>query len=127
MGEQNLKFGIIEGQYYLAPAGAVCLFGASLVLELPSMLEKGAFSQIGSHPGLFVVAGTLGLGVQFMTFLVVQATNSVTLKVIGTARNAFLVVASVYLFGEVVTPLQLFGYLVALGFFSLYTYIKTTS
>jgi hypothetical protein len=37
--------------------------------------------QLANHPGLFLLAATLGLGVHFLTFLVVQSTNSVTLKV----------------------------------------------
>lgn len=122
---KNLKFSVIESQYYLAPAGAMCLFTASLLTEFPSMARKGAFGQVLGHPGLFFAAATLGLGVHMLCFLVVQATNSVTLKVLGTARNAFLVVASVYVYGEVVTSVQLFGYLIALGFFGLYTYHKT--
>lgn len=35
--------------------------------------------------------------------------TTVTLKVLGTARNALLVVASVYLFSEVVSPIQFLG------------------
>ena len=122
---KNLKFSVIESQYYLAPAGAMCLFTASFISEFPTMQKQGAFEQVAAHPGLFLSAATLGLGVHFLCFLVVQSTNSITLKVLGTARNAFLVVASVYVYGEIVTSLQLFGYMIALGFFGYYTYIKT--
>jgi len=48
----------------------------------------------------------------------------VTLKVLGTARNALLVVSSVYLFGEVVSPLQFLGYSFSLGAFACYSYHK---
>lgn len=120
----NLKFGIIEGQYYLAPAGALCLFAASAMMEMTAILEKGSLSLILQHPWMFLGAAFLGLGVQFLTFLVIQATGSVTLKVLGTARNAFLVVVSVYFMDELVMPLQFFGYFVSLSFFALYNYFK---
>lgn len=107
---QSLKFSIVESQYYLAPCAAVALFSLSMLLEVSSMQRHKAWEQIVAHPFLFLAAGTLGVGVHFLSFLVVQATSSVTLKVLGTARNALLVLASVYLFGEVVTPTQFLGY-----------------
>jgi hypothetical protein len=33
-------------QYFLAPAGAMWLFGASLFVEVPTMVAKGAFRQV---------------------------------------------------------------------------------
>ena len=53
-----------------------------------------------------------------------QTQRTVTLKVLGTARNALLVVSSVYLFGEVVSPLQFLGYSFSLGAFACYSYHK---
>lgn len=120
----NLKFGIIEGQYFLAPAGALCLFAASAMLEFRTILDKGGFYLILSHPWMFLGAAFLGLGIQFLTFLVIQTTGSVTLKVLGTARNAFLVVVSVYFLDELVMPIQFCGYFLSLAFFALYNYFK---
>ena len=54
-----------------------------------------------------------------------QTTNSVTLKVLGTARNALLVLASVYFFGELVSGTQFMGYSLSLAFFTYYSYLKT--
>lgn len=85
-----------------------------MLLELPSMLRNNAWEQVAAHPCLFLAAGTLGVGVHFLSFLVVRITSSVTLKTLGTARNALLVLASVSLFGEIVTPTQFLGYVLAL-------------
>lgn len=123
---QSLRFGIVESQYYMAPAGAVCLMGASILTEYKSMHANGAFAQLTAHPALFFFAGTLGVGVNFLSYLVVQQTNSVTLKVLGTARNAGLVLLSVYIYGELVSGTQALGYTVSLCFFGLYSYFKTT-
>lgn len=122
---QSLKFGVLESQYFLAPAGAVCLMGASMLTEFPSMSREGAFGTIQAHPLLFFCAGTLGVGVHFLGFMVVQQTNGVTLKVLGTARNAGLVMLSVWAYGELVSGLQAIGYTVSLTFFALYSYYKT--
>lgn len=63
-------------------------------------------------------------GVQFVTFLVIQLTSSVTLKVLGTARNAGLVVFSFLFLREVVTWLQGVGYVLSLVAFGFYNYFK---
>lgn len=73
---QNLKFSIVESQFYLAPCAALALFSASILLEMPAMQRNNAWDQIAAHPFLFLAAGTLGVGVHFLSFLVVQVTNS---------------------------------------------------
>ena len=45
-------------------------------------------------------------------------------QVLGTVKNVLLVVAAMFLYGEVVTGLQAWGYLVASVAFGHYTYIK---
>ena len=59
-----------------------------------------------------------------LTFLVIKLTNSVTLKVINTARNAAFVLVTVTLLGEEASTMQVLGYLVSLGAFSAYLYFK---
>ena len=54
----------------------------------------------------------------------IKATNSVTLKVLGTARNAGLVLLSPLLYHEVITPLEGVGYAISLLAFGLYNYFK---
>lgn len=63
-------------------------------------------------------------GINFITFLVIQMTSSVTLKVLGTARNAGLVVFSFVFLREVVTWLQGVGYTISLVAFGFYNYFK---
>lgn len=121
---QSLRFGIVESQFYMAPAGAVCLMGASVLTEYKVMYANGAFAQMVAHPALFFLTGTLGVGVNFLSYLVVQQTNSVTLKVLGAARNAGLVLLSVLYYGELVSGTQALGYAVSLCFFGLYSFLK---
>jgi len=121
---QNLKFGVIEGQYWMAPISALWLFAAAAVSELPRALASDAASIVAAHGGLFLLSASLGFFVNICTFLVIKSTNSVTLKVLGTARNAGLVVFSAGLLGEHVGALELAGYSCSLGFFALYNYYK---
>lgn len=124
---KSLRFGVVESLYFMSPAGAVCLLCASIVSEFPSMHRNGAFAQVASNPILFATAGMLGVGVHFLSFMVVQRTNSVTLKVLGTARNAMLVLLSVFWYGELVSLTQFLGYATSIAFFGFYTYCRTRS
>lgn len=53
-----------------------------------------------------------------------RRSSSVTLKVLGTARNAGLVVVSALALGEEISPLQACGYTVSLVAFAMYNYYK---
>lgn len=76
------------------------------------------------HPLLFGASALLGVIASMLTFLVIKLTNSVTLKVINTARNAAFVLVTVTLIGEEASGLQVIGYSISLCAFSAYTYFK---
>ena len=78
---QNLRFGVVESLYILAPASGGWLLLAASIFELPSMLANDAFAVLWAHPMIFVVAAGLGLGINSLSFLVIQHTSSVTMKV----------------------------------------------
>ncbi|KAK9865387.1 hypothetical protein WJX84_008174 [Apatococcus fuscideae] len=98
----GLKFNAVEGLMYLAPACFAWLLLGSLILE-------------GSCLGLYVNA---------LAYMVIQTGSSLTLKVLGTVKNALVVWLGILIFAEVVTPLQGAGYLMSLIGFGLYNYIK---
>lgn len=123
---QNLHFSVIEGQYILAPATALSLIVASLVFEGPAIVENDSFSIMLNNPVTFFFAATLGLAVNLLSMAVVKVTNSVTLKVLGTARGVGLVLYGIVFFGEEVTAQEAAGYALTLVGFALYTKAKTT-
>ena len=45
------------------------------------MSNKGAFLVVASNPLTFLAASTMGLGVNFLSYYVIQATSSLTMKV----------------------------------------------
>jgi len=119
---KNLKLSVFESQYYLAPVGAAFLLAAAAVSETGKARELDALGTIARHPLLFTASALLGVVASMLTFLVIKLTNSVTLKVINTARNAAFVLVTVTLIGEEASALQMCGYSVSLAAFSMYTY-----
>ena len=121
---KNHKLSVFESQYYLAPIGAAFLLTGAAFNETGKAYRGGALSTIAAHPLLFASSAALGVVASMLTFLVIKLTNSVTLKVINTARNAAFVLFTVTLLGEEASRLQVFGYCISLFAFSAYTYFK---
>jgi len=116
---QQLKFGVIEGQYVLAPASAFWLFMASAFYELPTMLEKNAFTIVIDNIGLFLVVSFMGIAVNFLSYLVIQCTSSLTMKILGSVRSVGLIYIGIIFYNEVVSFNEMVGYSIALiGFFA---------
>ena len=123
---KSFHLSVLESQYYLAPVGAFFLLLAALPSELPHALRTGALVVVADHPLEFLASASLGVVASMMTFVVIKLTNSVTLKVLNTARNAAFVLFSVTFLQEPTTALQLSGYVVSLASFGAYTFYKST-
>jgi drug/metabolite transporter (DMT)-like permease len=111
----------------MAPASALCIFTGSLIFEVPTMISKGDHTLIMQHWHLFLLASTLGLAINLCSFLVIQLTSGVTIKILGTVRNALLVLFTVFgqgAKGESVSSTQFIGYFVTLLGFTAYNYFK---
>lgn len=116
---QQLKFGVIEGQYVLAPASAFWLFAASAFYELPTMIKNNAFTIVGDNIGLFFVASFMGIAVNFLSYLVIQSTSSLTMKILGSVRSVGLIYIGIIFYAEEVSVNEMIGYSIALvGFFA---------
>jgi hypothetical protein len=122
---QNLKFSIIEGQYVLAPATAFWLFMASAMYEGSSMYEANAFTIIKNNFWIFLLASLMGLCVNFMSYLVIQVTSSLTMKVLGSARNVFTIALGVMLWGDVISGSAVGGYFITMMGFVAYNIAKS--
>jgi hypothetical protein len=118
----NCKFTLVEGLYVIAPASGIFLFCAALVLELPRFLER--YSTMVDNPGYFVGSCALGLVVNFVGLAVVQATSSLTVKVLNTIRGICVIMVGFLFYGEHCTNMELAGYSVALLGFALYNYAQ---
>lgn len=61
-----------ESQYYLAPAGALCLISVGWWYEGERLVESGDLSLVRNNPLIFFGAASLGIGVQLLTAAVIQ-------------------------------------------------------
>jgi len=121
---QSYKFSVVEGLYVLAPPGCTCLVGAAAVLEWPRMLREGHFQIVKDHAPLFLWSSFLGLAVVVVGLLVLQATSSLTVKILNTFRCVMLVFVGVLVYGEYISRLEIIGYSVALFGFAGYNYVQ---
>jgi len=120
----NLKFPALEGLYYMAPICSFWMFGLATFIEMPGAFREGKFALVSEHPQLFALSFALGFLVNVASFLVIKRTSSIMLKLMGTARNAGLVLFSALFLGDEITATQAVGYAIGLFFFGLYNYYK---
>eukprot|EP00040_Diaphanoeca_grandis_P036432 m.232182 g.232182 ORF g.232182 m.232182 type:complete len:347 (-) comp33616_c2_seq5:176-1216(-) len=118
------KFTIVDALLYVTPAGAIWLTMGSIVFELEDMVVDNALVIVTTQLKKFIAAGLLGFVVNTASFFVIQTSGAVALKVLGTARNAGLIVFCAVFMGEHITALESGGYVVALAAFSYYTRLQ---
>mmetsp|Transcript_154888 Transcript_154888/g.496305 ORF Transcript_154888/g.496305 Transcript_154888/m.496305 type:complete len:449 (+) Transcript_154888:130-1476(+) len=121
---QNLKFTVSEGLYVLAPPGFISLTLLAAAFEWPSMVENLAYRVVLDNPLKFAGAGILGFVVNFVGFLVVQATSSLTSKMLNSVRGMALVVVGVVFYGEVVSSQEAVGYSISMLGFAGYNWLQ---
>jgi Triose-phosphate Transporter family len=111
---KDLKMGVVEGQYVLAPATAFFLFLASICVEVPHMIRTGQFSALNNYPLLFAISAVLGIIVNFLSYFVIQLTSSLSLKILVMFRNFFVIVIGILLYKEQTSESEIVGYIFAL-------------
>jgi len=115
---QDLRFNVLEGLYVMSPASFYWLTAASLLLEVPRM-NANVYGVLEELWPMLVMAGTMGVCVNFVSYFLIQLTSSLTLKVVATIRNIIVVLIGIMFFKETVTQQQATGYFIALvGFIS---------
>ena len=88
------------------------------------MALQGAGQVVLARPLQFAVAGTLGFFVNGIGYIVIHRSSSLTLKVVGSARNAAVVWIGYAFLLEKVSTVQAFGYAASMVAFFWYTAIK---
>jgi len=88
------------------------------------MIANNAFSFVASHPIKFSCAAMMGFGVNSLAYVIIQVASSLTLKVLGTVKNAFVVWLGIFFLHEKMTLIQGVGYAISIGAFFVYQKIK---
>lgn len=114
----------VEGLMYTSPACIFWLFLGWLVFESQRMIAANAFAKIAAAPLLYCCAAALGFLVNVTAYWTIQLTGGLTIKVLGTVKNAIVVLLGMIFLAEPVTALQLVGYGTSIGGFALYNWHK---
>jgi len=121
---QKLDFHVLEGLYFMAPASAIWMLVLAAFVELPRLQTHRVLAALPQTWHLFVAASVLGFLVNVTSFLVIQRTNVVMLKLLAISRNSMVVFCGIMLFQESVSAVQAVGYSISLFFFVLYNYLQ---
>ena len=116
----KMKFGLIEGLYVMTPATLFFLALAIFMFERDALNSGDAIHKIMAHPHRYLVAAMLGFIVNTLTYAVIKSAGSLTLKVCGQAKNALVILSSMYLFKAQVSWTQVLGYSLSLLGFAVY-------
>jgi hypothetical protein len=121
---QKKKLTVFASMYYLAPVSALWLLALSCYSEIWRLFSSGDLGLILENPGTFFATCILSIAINFAGFWVVKVSSSLLLKVLGTVRNAFLIVWGMMVYGEEVTMQSTVGYAITLLCFAMYTKAK---
>ncbi|KAI5286450.1 hypothetical protein KEM54_006780 [Ascosphaera aggregata] len=112
LSSPEYKLDPLVSLYYFAPICAILNGLVAMVVEMPDMSFEH-FQKVGAATLLLnaVVAFLLNVTVVFL----IGKTSSLVLTLCGVLKDVLLVTLSCVVFGSPVTPLQIFGYTIALG------------
>lgn len=114
----------VESIMYISSSCVAWLLPQALFWEWRKVWTLHAWTAVMDQPVPFMTYAVAGFGVSLLATWVVKLASSLTLKVLGTLKDAALVMLSVVLLNEHVTGLQLLGYSVSLVGFLLYNVAK---
>lgn len=108
---QGLKMDPLVSLYYFSP---VCMT-FNLIL-LPFMEGFEPFYELGKlGPVVLLTNAGVAFGLNVASVFLIGAASSLTLTLAGVLKDILLIVFSMFLLGSSVTPIQFFGYGIALG------------
>mmetsp|Transcript_25874 Transcript_25874/g.73303 ORF Transcript_25874/g.73303 Transcript_25874/m.73303 type:complete len:212 (+) Transcript_25874:557-1192(+) len=120
---QNFKFDLVETLYYITPTSALFVFAFAAVREFPYMTTDD-IDVLLANTYAFFLSCVFAILTNVINTFVIQFSSALVLKLVATARNALLVLFNAVVMGEIVAPLQFFGYSLSLLGFCGYNYFK---
>ncbi|KAK9441566.1 DUF250 domain membrane protein [Metarhizium brunneum] len=112
LSSADFKMDPLVSLYYFAPVCAVMNGVVALLWEIPKVSMTDVY-----NVGLFTffLNGLCALMLNVSVVFLIGKTSAVVLTLCGVLKDIMLVVASMMIWGTPVTPLQFFGYSIALG------------
>jgi len=112
LSSSEFKMDPLVSLYYFAPVCAAMNFVIALVWEVPKISMSEVYS-VGLFT--FFLNGLCAFLLNVSVVFLIGKTSSLVLTLCGVLKDVLLVVASMMIWGTQVTPLQFFGYSIALG------------
>lgn len=109
---KQVKLDPLSSLYYIAPACSLLLLVLFIVFEsrdfpIERLLEDNFY-------GVLIVNGFVAFALNVAVVLLIGNASALVLTLAGIVKDVLLVVSSVLLLGSTVTPMQYFGYSIAL-------------
>jgi len=121
---QKKKLTVFASMYYLSPVSALWLLGLACHSEIYRLFTSGDLQLVAQRPAMFCINCVLSIAINFAGFMMIKVSSSLLLKVLGTVRNAFLILWGMQMYGEEVSMQSTIGYLITLASFAMYTKAK---
>lgn len=117
--------------FFLAPVMFLTLISIAIPVEgFPALIEgvTALVAEWGPFltPLLILFPGTIAFLMTASEFALLQRTSVVTLSIAGIFKEAVTITASLIVFGDTLTPVNVSGLFVTLGSIAAYNYIKIT-
>lgn len=118
---------ILAVVYYISPASAFGLLPIALFSEGQQMLRSKFL--LDPHllllsMGFIFVSGCLAFVLIFVEILLVKKTSALSLGIAGSFKDVTQVVLAVLIFGDHLSPINVFGLVVATSGMLFYTFLK---
>ncbi|GKA88648.1 probable sugar phosphate/phosphate translocator [Tanacetum coccineum] len=118
---KGIELNPITTLYYVAPCCLVFLSVPWMIVELPTLIETSSFQFD------YLVFGTNSLcafALNLASFLLIGKTSALTLNVAGVVKDWLLIAFSWSVINDTVTPINLFGFGIAILGVAYYKYAK---
>lgn len=109
---KSLKLDPLSSLYYIAPLCCVFIAPACMFFELQDLPFDRM--QTKEFMGTMLINGGVAFTLNVAVVLLISNTSALVLTLSGIVKDILLVILSIAIFGSPVTPLQYFGYGVAL-------------
>lgn len=118
---------ILAVVYYISPASALGLLPIALFSEGRQMLTSKFVLEphlLVASMGFIFVSGCLAFVLIFVEILLVKKTSALSLGIAGSLKDVTQVMLAVFIFGDRLIPLNVFGLVVATSGMLFYTFLK---
>ncbi|KAI9683367.1 MAG: hypothetical protein M1829_005439 [Trizodia sp. TS-e1964] len=112
LSSAEYKMDPLVSLYYFAPVCAAMNFVLSLLFEA-SRVKLVDFQNVGLL--VFVANAMVAFGLNVSVVFLIGKTSGLVLTLCGVLKDILLIVASMAIFGSIISSLQFFGYAIALG------------